>query len=270
MNNLNKILSTLVIGGVLLSASAVAFADEAKTTTDNSFKNRPPVAGKMMKGGDRNKSFSEKGVMKNNIEDNLKTLVSSGIITQDEADEILALSTQEAEARQAEMDKVKNMTEEERKAYFESNKDLNRGKKEDLFAKAVSKGIITQEKADASEAKLHEIRDAEKEAKLNEGLSGLVTAGTITQEQSDKIITYEKTLEANKPAKDADETAAPKTERKNPLSTLVDDGTLTQVQLDEVSKVIQMGGRGHGGHKNHGMSRGDKASTEASSSTVTE
>jgi hypothetical protein len=265
MNNLNKILSTLVIGGVLLSASAVAFADETKATTDNNFKNRPSVAGKMMKGGDRNKGFSEKGIMKNNIEDNLKTLVSSGIITQDEADKILALSTQEAE-----IDKVKNMTEEERKAYFDSNKDLNHGKKEDIFAKAVSNGIITQEKADASEAKLHEIRDAEKEAKLNEGLSGLVTAGTITQEQSDKIITYVKTLESNNPAKDADGTAAPKTERKNPLSTLVDDGTLTQAQLDEVSKVIPMGGRGHVGHKNHGMNRGDKASTETSSSTVTE
>jgi hypothetical protein len=272
MNKLNKILSTLVIGGVILSTSVAALATETNTSADtNNGKNRPLAAGKMMRGGDRHKGFSDKGIMKNNIEDNLKALVSSGVITQDEADKLLALSNQEAATRQAEMDKVKNMTETERKAYFEANKNQSREKKEDIFAKAVTNGIITQEKADAAESKLHETRTAEREANLNEGLSGLVTAGTISQEQSDKILAYVNTLKANKQAKGTEQTAGQKSEKKSPLSALVDDGTLTQAQLDEVSKVLPIGGgRGHGSDRSHGMNKADKASTDAASTTVTE
>jgi hypothetical protein len=259
MKSLNKMITGLVIAVSIVSTGAVAMAAGTQDT--------PKAAGKMMRGEGRNKGNFDKGIIKNDIENNLKALVSAGVITQDEADKILALSKQEAETRQAEMDKVKNMTAEERKAYFETAKDKSTGRKGDIFAQAVTNGIITQEKADAAKAKLQETRTAEKKASVTEGLSSLVTAATITQDQADKVVKYIDTLEANKPAKDA-ATAEQKQEKKNPLTALVDDGTLTQAQLDEVSKVVHFGGGcGHGGHGDKGLSKQAKAPAADASAT---
>lgn len=271
MKKINKVLSGLLIGATLLSTGVAVMAADTKTAAgSNDLQGRPAIAGKMARGGDKDKGFLGKSAMKNNIEDNLKTLVSAGVITQDESDKILALSKQESEARQAEMDKVKNMTEDERKAYFDSMKEKNHEEKGDIFAQAVANGIITQEKADTANAKLKESHDAEKKAKLTEGLNSLVTSGTITQQQADKILAYENTLEANKPAPGTNPTDIQNSEKKSPLSALVDDGTLTQEQLDAVRKVLPIGGGyGHGGYGGNGMDRSAKDTTDTASSNTT-
>jgi hypothetical protein len=267
MKNLSKKITGLVIAASIISTGVVAMAATAGTTEDSKAVNQPKVEGKMMKGEGRGKGgfnkggFDKGGMVKGDIENNLKSLVSAGVITQEESDKILALSKEQAAARQAEMDKVKNMTAEERKAYFETAKDKSTDRKGDIFTQAVIGGIITQEKADAAKAKLQETRTAEKKAEVTEGLAGLVTAGTISQDQADKVAKYMETLQANKPAKDA---AAPeqKQEKKNPLSALVDDGTLTQAQLDEVSKVVHFGkGHGHGGRGGRGGKDFNKQAT---------
>jgi hypothetical protein len=256
MKKLNKIISGLVIGGTILSASTLAMADTTKTANANKgFQGRPPIAGKMMRGGDM-----KPGGMQVNIQDELKSLVSAGIITQGESDKILALSQQEAKDRQAEVDKIKSMTDAERKAYFESKKGTAPEFKGDIYMQAVSGGIITQDKADAIKTKLQETRQAEMKAKMTQGLSSLVTPGTITQAQADKVIAYITSQEANRKA-DFDKTAGTKTEqkpdpttaRKSPLSSLVSDGTLTQAQADAILKALPMGGgHGHGGPGGHG------------------
>lgn len=272
MKTLNKVISGLLIGGTIISGSAVAMASTTTAGKNTDFQGRTSIAGKMMSGksiaGKMMSGKADKGIWKNDIEDSLKALVSAGVITQAESDKILALSKQEAEARQAEMDKVKNMTDSERKAYFESIKGQTTEKKGDIFSQAVSSGIITQEKADAAKAKLQETRETERKQKLTEGLSGLVTAGTITQTQADKVLAYVDTLEANKQASDKTSTTATKEEKKNPLSALVDNGTLTQEQLDAVSKVLSIGGgRGHG---KLNADKPVKAAADTASSTVTE
>jgi hypothetical protein len=270
MKNLSKIVSSLVIVGTILSVGAVAMAAETRTSSQTNSQITQQAGGKMMKGGHKDKGTLGKGVVAENIEDNLKTLVSSGIITQDEADKILALSKHEAETRQAEMDKVKNMTEDERKAYFETNKKETRDKKGDIFTVAVSNGIITQEKADNAKAKLNEARSAENQAKVTEALNGLVIAQTITQEQADKILTYINTIESNRSQADRTAETMQNKEKKSHLSAFVDDGTLTQAQLDEVCKVLPVwGGRGHGGNKDFGgnkTARADKGNTSSSAS----
>jgi hypothetical protein len=271
MKTFNKVISGIVIGGTILSSSAIALADtKTSTTVKNILQGRSSIAGKMVRGRE---GIFEKNISKNNIENDLKALVTAGVITQNESDKILALSKSEDQARQAEMDKVKNMTDSERKAYFDSMKGKAPQMKGDIFTQAVSSSIITQEKADAAKAKLQETRDAEMKAKLTEGLSSLVKAGTITQEQSDKVLAYINTLEANKPASgtvpsEPKDSAAAKAEtKKNPLSALVDNGTLTQAQLNAVAKVLPMGkGYGHGGPGFSGMNKPVDATTSATAS----
>lgn len=273
MKSLSKKITGLVIAVSIISTGAVAMAAGTNSTEGNKAANQPKAAGKMMKGEGRGKGgfnkggFDKGGMVKGDIENNLKSLVSAGVITQEESDKILALSKEQAAARQAEADKIKNMTAEERKAYFESAKDKSTDRKGDIFAQAVTGGILTQEKADAAKTKLQEIRTAEKKAEVTEGLAGLVTAGTISQEQADKVAKYMETLQANKPAKDA-AASEQKQEKKNPLSALVDDGTLTQAQLDEVSKVVHSGkGHGHGGRGGKGFNKPAAAPAADSSAT---
>lgn len=263
MKTLSKVLGGLVITGTILSAGAMAMAADANGTNDKhkDFKNRPAMCDKMNKFGDKGNGFLGKDMMKNNMENELKTLVSSGVITQDESDKILALSKQEAETRKAEMDKVKNMSEDERKAYFDSMKDKKPEMREDIFTKAVSSNILTQEKVDAIKAKLKETHDAERTAKFTESLNQIVTAGTITQEQADKVMAYMKTMEANRPAPDAKKEDMKDKEKKNPLTKLVEDGTLTQDQLDAICKAMPMGGN-HGGHRGFDMDKMGKSSVE--------
>lgn len=258
-----KVLSGLIIGATILSTGAIAMAANTGTATgsNSDSQSRPAYADKMHKGGD-----AKKGGIKTNIEDNLKALVSAGIITQDESDKILALSNQESQTRQAEIDKIKSMSNEERKTYLASLKDSTAGKKGDIFTQAVTNGIITQEKADAAKAKLEETRNTEKQTSIKADLSSLVTAGTITQEQADKITAYVSTLETNKPARGTKTEDTQKVEKTNPLSALVDDGTLTQEQLDAVSKALPMGG-GHG-HGGRGMDKASKTAATADSSTT--
>jgi hypothetical protein len=271
MKTFNKVISGIVIGGTILSTSAIALADtKTSATVKNIFHGRQSIAGKMFRGRE---DIFEKNAIKNNIENDLKALVTAGVITQNESDKILALSKSEDQARQAEMDKVKNMTDSERKAYFDSMKGKAPQMKGDIFTQAVSSGIITQVKADAAKAKLQETRDAEMKAKLTEGLSSLVKAGTITQEQSDKVSTYINTLEANKlapgkiPSEPKDPAAYKAEAKKNPLSALVDNGTLTQAQLNAIAKVLPMGkGHGHGGPEFSGMNKPVDATTSATKS----
>jgi hypothetical protein len=265
MKTLNKMIGCLVIAGTIISTGVVALAAETKTSTvTKNTQSARSITGKMMKdkGNDR--------FLATSIENELKTLVSAGTITQAEADSIVALSKEKAAASKAEVDKIKNMTDAERKAYFESIKAQNGGKKGDIFAQAVSSGILTQEKADTAKAKLSETRAAERKAKTTEALSGLVTAGTITQEQSNKILTYIDTLKSNKATSGTTAAGTQKSEKNNALSSLVEDGTLTQAQLDAVSKVLTMGeGRGHGGHKSFGSNKSPKATTNTTTSAAT-
>ncbi|MCX7772614.1 MAG: hypothetical protein N2376_05815, partial [Clostridia bacterium] len=158
MKKLNKLVSGLIIGGIILSTGTVAMAAGTKTTGQHNAANgRTAIAGKMLKGGD--KGAFGKGFADRDISTDLKALVSAGTITQGEADKIQALATQQAAARQAEMDKIKAMTDAERKAYFDASKTQAQ-KPADIYTQAVTNGIITQAKADAIKAKLHELREA--------------------------------------------------------------------------------------------------------------
>ncbi len=245
MKKLYKLTTVLVVGCTILSTGAASMASIQKAVNESrTSKAHPGMEEKFIKGSKIKKS-------KSNIESNLNILVKEGIITQSEADKILELSKTRKQVRRSEMDKIKNMTEEEKKAYYKAKKEQNPQKREDIFSKAVTEGIISREKADAARAKLQEIHRAERTTSITESLKGLVSAGTITQAQADRVLAYINTLEAKKSApgtlqKEEGNSPGKTFRNKNPLSELVDNGTLTQAQLDAITKVLPFkGGRGH-------------------------
>lgn len=79
------------------------------------------------------------------ISDSLKALVDKGTITQDQADKIVKKIEDTQKEREALLEKIKNMTEEERHQYMQDNGQ----KPQDPISQLVADGTITQEQADA-------------------------------------------------------------------------------------------------------------------------
>jgi hypothetical protein len=79
------------------------------------------------------------------IEESLDSLVTDNTITQAQADKILASWEDQEETRQAEMEKMKSMTDDERKAFMKTLK----GEKQNCLAELVDDDVLTQNEADA-------------------------------------------------------------------------------------------------------------------------
>lgn len=80
-----------------------------------------------------------------NLTGKLQELVSNGTLTSTQSDAIINQINSLTQQRQTEMDKVKSMTQEERKAYLQAN----RPQKTDILKSLVDDGTLTQEQADA-------------------------------------------------------------------------------------------------------------------------
>lgn len=95
----------------------------------------------------------------NEMKIKLSTLVTKGTINQAQADKVIEHMNQMKEKvklekdniTQTEKDKIKNMTEEERKAYFEKI----RGEKGTFLKELVDNGTLTQEQANAVREIIH-------------------------------------------------------------------------------------------------------------------
>lgn len=79
------------------------------------------------------------------INKKLEGLVEKGTISKEQKDKILAYMEQKRQERQAEHDKIKNMTKEEREKYFKSKEF----KKQDILSEMVEKGIITKSQSES-------------------------------------------------------------------------------------------------------------------------
>lgn len=251
----------LLIGG-LLTFNSVAFADTTDVTTSANVP-KPIQFVKKIRGkmGD----FAQKGAKdvvfmhKQDWSADLKALVADGTIAQTTADKIQAYITEQENTMKAEMEKLQAMTPEQRRAYFESNKqeikkdEAAKGnivvRKHDLFSDLVEKGIITQQEADAIKSKLQTLRQTERQEEVKADLNKLVEAKTITQEQAAKVIEYMNKQKADKAAemeKMQDMTLKEITayfkdkdiNKVSIFSQLVADNVLTQEQADAVQKEL--------------------------------
>ena len=123
---LNRVLSCLVIGGLLLaSGSAVLAASDTETQSA-----APAVRASGPRGAG----------MEDNLKEVLDSLVSSSSITQEQADQLLALQAERQAQMKSQWEKIKDLTPEERKS-MNSEKPTNRSS---IFSDAVEQGIITE------------------------------------------------------------------------------------------------------------------------------
>lgn len=185
----------------------------------------------------------------NAFKDILPELVKDGTISQGEADRISAYMDERHSKKKAEMDKIKDMTEDQKKQYFANRK----GQRKDIFSDLVADKIITKEKADAIKAKLREKGEAKREERIKNittSLDKLVKDGTISKEQENKIIENIKVKHEEKTGLEEKVKNMTSEERKNYfekqraekkgfLSEMVEKGELTKEQADAIRKVIK-------------------------------
>ena len=83
-------------------------------------------------------------------------LVADNVIPRETGDKLLAYFSQKREAHKAERDKLRSMTEEERKAYFEERKAEREA--DGPFAELVKNGTLTKAQAEAVAKALREYK----------------------------------------------------------------------------------------------------------------
>jgi hypothetical protein len=192
------------------------------------------------------------------LQTTLSGLVDKGSISSEQSVAILEKIAQEDTTRKAAMEKMKAMTKEER----EANKQENKSEKIGRFSDLVTAGTLTQAQADEVSQALGKgsgqkgpsengtkMSPENRTSQLTANLNSLVEQGTISSDQLAAIVALigqEDTDRKSEMGKMKDMTQAErkaylqenKTKRINPLTELVEAGTLTQVQADAVSKVL--------------------------------
>lgn len=262
------VVSGLLIGGLMVGMGSIASASTTENDAAQGFtRNATAMQGMMqkIKGGKMNFKMkwdrggmrgTEQGTKEERMKSLLDELVTEGTITQTQEDELLAHFQEKAEERKAKFEEMKNMTPEERQAA----REVNKGEKPEPLSEVVEEGIISQEEADAIKDKMHELRQEKRQEAMQTRLNMLVEKEVITEDQVDDILEVLEKEAANREAnfekmKDMskEERQAYKQEmretRKDILTQLVKDGTITQEQSDALAKMLGKKGGHHKGGK---------------------
>lgn len=188
------------------------------------------------------------------IADRLKTrlepLVNSGTITKNQQEQIINYMKEKSDQKRAEMEKIKLMTEAERKAYFES-KAKNRP---DIINELVQQKIIDTSQKDAVQKDIGHMFPGNKKdhrGKMKNTFDSAVKSQVITKEQEDKILAYINELEKGRKAEmdkvskmtDAEKKAYfeknVKTARGDIFIQLVSSKIITQAQADKIKAMMR-------------------------------
>ncbi|MBZ4668020.1 MAG: hypothetical protein JG775_1172 [Defluviitaleaceae bacterium] len=128
---LSKLITLTVTGGLLLSSVFNVFAVETN--------NISPVTLSV-----KTEAESVKKPHRKFYRCDVEQWVEQGIITKEQAEKWKEFNKKYEEQRKKELEKIRKMTKEERRVYFEKKKQ----QKKDYFDELVKEKIITQEQAD--------------------------------------------------------------------------------------------------------------------------
>lgn len=271
---LKRFVTGALLGGLLLGSVGFAYAANSSSVADKVGNVKTKFQSMMPGGSGHGHGMMGRGMGMNL---NLEALVKDGVITSDESTAIQTKINALQAERQAEMDKIKAMTAEERQAYFQARKiaanDLDTVKT-DFLTTLVNDKIISNDTANAIRGNQQAQRQQEMQSRMTTNMSSLVEDGTITSAQSDAILAAMKEEQTERQA-EMEKVKAMTTEereayfqanqptRGNCLAELVSAGTITQEQADAVQQAIggprgagKGAGRGAGGMGHGGMGRG--------------
>ncbi|AFS79336.1 hypothetical protein Curi_c23340 [Gottschalkia acidurici 9a] len=182
-------------------------------------------------------------------EDKFKELEESDLFTSSEISKIKSYIEDKKAEQDKELEALKDKTEEERKAYFEENKD----KKRDMLSDLVSQGIISEEQRTALKEIFSQDRPFGKFEGKQRGseniLNHIQESGIFSDNEITQIKGY---LEEKKTEKDKErESLKDKTEeerkayfeqnkgeRKDIISELVSNGIIAQEQADKLKETM--------------------------------
>lgn len=238
---MTKVITGVLAGGMILSAGSIAFAKSDNASDTNKSTSNITQKKDYKKFNRQKHGFPEEAMI-----GKLDSLVKAGTITQKQADTIKDYLTKKQNEMKAEFDKIKNMTETEREAYFKANKPKE---KMNFLKDLVDQKVITQEQADAIEKTMPKMQRPDKDH-FKSQLDSQVKAGVITQAEEDKIIAF---MEQNRPKikedmtkvkdmtkeqRDAyfkDKKAEPK---QDIFAEMVKQGIISQSKADTLKKAI--------------------------------
>jgi len=179
-----KVVSGLAIGCLLLSLGGLVLAKDAKPETEG--RQQPGLQTCRPNHADMEQRFST----------NLTALVEKGTITQEQADKVLTFFREKGAEHRSDREKLKNTSPNERPDKQHPPKDRPDMTKELSSAAGLSE--------DQAKAVLEALRPPHMEQKMSQHtvdkLGELVVQGSISQEQSDKILAFFKEKQVQRKA----------------------------------------------------------------------
>jgi hypothetical protein len=156
-----KTLATLTISTVIIGSSATLALGVNNTTKAQT---NAPAQNTQQNGG-FGQGFRRGGGMQFDVKPVLDKLVKAKTITAAQEKKIIAYQTAQTAKRQAEMDKLSKMTQDQRQKYFASQNNGNNGnggqggfQRQSQYADLVKNKTITQKQADAITAAVRAAR----------------------------------------------------------------------------------------------------------------
>lgn len=250
----NRWLVAALVGVFLMAWGGFALA-ASSDTADTSSNPIKAFCGRMMGKADPAQRSAE-------LQTIVDKLVADNVLTQAQADGLVSYLKTQAEQRIANREEMKNLTPQQRQAQRQQLRD-----KQGFLSQAVVDQIITQDQAQAIHDALQQQHQESRETALQERLDELVTKGVINQSQADAV---KAALQAKQQERQAemdkvrDMTPAERQTymqqnrpqiQQGPLQELVQNGTITQEQANQICPAPQ--GRGQGkAFKGKAMGRG--------------
>ncbi|WP_449241348.1 hypothetical protein [Desulfoscipio gibsoniae] len=240
----NKKIAKVVVTGMLIAGLATSYGGPVLAGDNSSTRNSGAAsiaAGKTMVHNIINRD-ADQSVLKEALAD----LVIAGTITQDQSDAVLTYFQQNLPQKPV-LDTVKPADGVNK---FEQGPVL---KIVDPMRDLVDNGTITGDQAQSIGDKMSDITDRQRQQQWQTSLDTLVSEGTITQDQTDNILTF---LEANaQKMKDMKQDMLDQTKDmdkeqitqyfkehmgdiKDPVSQMVDQGIINRQQADAVRGAV--------------------------------
>lgn len=165
----------LLIGCFCLSVGTVVLADEP---------DKPPMP---KCGVFAPHERPDPAAIERHISERLQKLVDDQIITKEQSTKLLAFFKEKAAERKADMEKMKEMSPEERDAYLKE-----KFKHPDMVTELQNAGGLSSNQANAVDAALRPPHrpDGDMGKRLSACLDKLVSEKTLTKEQADKVTSF--------------------------------------------------------------------------------